>query len=277
LDSPQARAVQVAAHVIGRHGGKPHVKPLTTAIRSWHDHWNKRRQQLRREQQDGDGELTGMTDALVWLTWAAGRVGAGKAELLELLGSHPADQQFSEVRRMAAQSLASVKLGKADLKRLAAALEDPDAAIRQAAAAALGSQAPEQTATFAAQMISDRPVFSRLTSTAPKTSKKGQTDAGLAAALEAGARHPHYQSVVLPQLVAAGDVDCLANVAADGGLQESTRIGAVEGLARIASAAGDEQLARIGNDQQAGEELRKAAWRGLRRSKRQQAAKESGN
>ena len=51
-------------------------------------------------------------------------------------------------------------------------------------------------------------------------------------------------------------------------LSEETRMGAVEGLAAAASEEAEAELVKIGRATENPEELRKAAWRGLRRSKR---------
>jgi ParB family chromosome partitioning protein len=53
-------------------------------------------------------------------------------------------------------------------------------------------------------------------------------------------------------------------------LPEVTRLGAIEALAAIASEPAEAELRRIGGTAGAekDEELRKAAWRGLRRSRR---------
>jgi ParB family chromosome partitioning protein len=52
-------------------------------------------------------------------------------------------------------------------------------------------------------------------------------------------------------------------------LPEATRLGAIEALARMAREAAEAKLVEIGKgDGKEEEELRKAAWRGLRRSKR---------
>jgi hypothetical protein len=49
---------------------------------------------------------------------------------------------------------------------------------------------------------------------------------------------------------------------------DATPLGAVEGLARLAREDAEARLVQIGKAEKEDEELRKAAWRGLRRSKR---------
>ena len=60
----------------------------------------------------------------------------------------------------------------------------------------------------------------------------------------------------------------LSAAAEDRTLPEAARLGAIEGLAALATDPADETLRRIGLNAKDDEELRKAAWRGLRRSKR---------
>jgi ParB family chromosome partitioning protein len=86
--------------------------------------------------------------------------------------------------------------------------------------------------------------------------------------LRDAARQAHYQGVVLPYLIRAGDVEGLAAVAGDRSLSEAARLGAVEAIAAVATDPADEALRKVGLDEREDEALRKAAWRGLRRSKR---------
>jgi ParB family chromosome partitioning protein len=78
----------------------------------------------------------------------------------------------------------------------------------------------------------------------------------------------HSQGIVVPLMSVRGDVAGLAAVAANRGFSEETRLGAVEGLAAAATEGAEAELVRIGQALDQPEELRKAAWRGLRRSKR---------
>jgi ParB family chromosome partitioning protein len=84
----------------------------------------------------------------------------------------------------------------------------------------------------------------------------------------------HYQGVALPYLIERGDVAGLAAVATDRTLPEVTRLGAVEGLAAMGRGPAEEVLRRVGAAADEDEELRKAAWRALRRSKRVRSGRE---
>jgi ParB family chromosome partitioning protein len=134
-----------------------------------------------------------------------------------------------------------------------------DFEIRAVAAQALGRLAPDRAAAIAANLLSDRVGFHRLA--LGDGTRPGGT-------LQAAARQVHYQGVVLPDLIARGDVEGLAVVAEDRLLPETSRMGAIEGLAAMARGPAEDVLRRIGLNAEIDEELRKAAWRALRRSVR---------
>ncbi|MFY0538458.1 HEAT repeat domain-containing protein [Nannocystis pusilla] len=82
----------------------------------------------------------------------------------------------------------------------------------------------------------------------------------------------HRQGVVLTWLVKLGDVAGLTKALADKNASETARLGLVEALGQIGDDAAFEALRKVGADEQEDEELRKAAWRALRRAKRIKAA-----
>ena len=102
-------------------------------------------------------------------------------------------------------------------------------------------------------------------------------DDRLTAVLRGAAVQVHSQGVAVPHLAARHDVAGLAAVAGNRGFPEEARLGAVEGLAAAATEEAEAELVRRGQAEGEPEELRKAAWRGLRRSKRarQRAARQS--
>jgi ParB family chromosome partitioning protein len=93
--------------------------------------------------------------------------------------------------------------------------------------------------------------------------------------LQKAAHQAHYQGVALPLLIQRGDLSGLGTVADDRALPEVTRLGAVEGLAMLARADAEAKLLAIGQNKDEAEELRKAAWRGLKRSRRARKAKQT--
>jgi ParB family chromosome partitioning protein len=113
--------------------------------------------------------------------------------------------------------------------------------------------------------LSDRPSVDRLTRDLPG-------DANVRTALRNAAGNPHYQGVAVAHLVARNDVDALSSVAADCAVAEVARFGAVDALGQLATPAAETHLQTIGKSDAEPTELRKAAWRALRRSRRARAA-----
>jgi len=111
-------------------------------------------------------------------------------------------------------------------------------------------------------MTSDRTSFQRVART--EGAKLGEV-------ARKAARQAHTQGVVLPILIAGRDTGGLAAVASDKALNEPTRLGAIEGLAALGLDEAEKALRGIGTSAKDDEEIRKAAWRGLRRSKRARA------
>ncbi len=87
------------------------------------------------------------------------------------------------------------------------------------------------------------------------------------------AKSSHYQARALPELVAREDFKTLANVATDVGGELNSRLGAIEALAAMTGKKAQQALVDIGTNKKLDEELRRAAWRGLRRSKRRSLKK----
>ena len=87
-------------------------------------------------------------------------------------------------------------------------------------------------------------------------------------AFKSAVNSAHYQPRTLPHLIAEKDFKTLASVANNEKLDLPSRLGAIEGLAKIIEKGAEKALIAIGNDESLDQGLRKAAWRGLRRSKR---------
>jgi ParB family chromosome partitioning protein len=139
-----------------------------------------------------------------------------------------------------------------------------DASARALAIDILARRAPTRAARLADRILGDRVSFDRLARDLPD-------EKPVVAALHAAAANAHYQGVAAPALVTRSDAAALSAVAVDGKLSETTRIGAVEALGRLANPDGERQLEAVGKSDAAPVELRKAAWRALRRSKRARA------
>ncbi len=199
------------------------------------------------------------------MAWAAGRAEVAKAELFALLTSHQQQIRYSDVRTAAISAISHLKLTKTDLKTIEQCTGDSNAGVRVAAADILAREDATRAGEQAADYLSDRAIYRRLLA----------RDVEILPIAQKQADHAHYQAIVLPQLVDGDATDRLAEVAGNKDLPDGTRLGAIEGLSRIASAAARKHLVKIGKDDSGGEEICKAAWRGLRRSKRISAKKSS--
>ena len=140
-----------------------------------------------------------------------------------------------------------------------AALGD-DSEVRALAAQALGRRAPERAAALAERLLSDGSSFHRL----------ALGDGTVAARHLCDGRAPGPLSGRGPARPdrAGRRRRAWPRVAEDRTLPEATRLGAIEGLAAMAREPAEDVLRRIGLDADDDEELRKAAWRALRRSGR---------
>ncbi|QEG40491.1 HEAT repeat domain-containing protein [Roseimaritima ulvae] len=269
LNSPHGAVVDVAAHVLGHSAKKSDGKPIPEACQQWLQRWNDCRQATR---QSGDRrqrlELQQATASLTRLVWAAGRCGVAKDQLVEWIGSHQDDHCFRPVRLAALEALFEFKLSKTDLAAVAAQTTDGDHRIRQRAAELLARSDASQAAEVLPQALSDRLTFQRLASV-----EGVPTEQVYATAVTS----THYQPVVLPQLIAADAVDLLVETAQQAELHDSARLGAIEGLAEIANDGAADALVAVGANEANSEDIRKAAWRGLRRAKRRQASRKQAN
>jgi ParB family chromosome partitioning protein len=256
---PDAAAAGVAAHLLGRAGAASSGPVVDAALRRWWGEWDKgRREESRRGAQAGK-QVGRLLEPLRVLVWAAGRLGAA-ADVLTAIATTRADVPFDRVLRR--DAVAALATGKPTAQVLAAletlaAGDDPE--VRGMVAQAVARDDPARAATVAGRVLSDRVAFNRVAV---------RKDVNLSDTLHKAAGQVHYQGVAVPYLAARRDVPALAAVANNRGLSEETRLGAVEGLAASASEPGEKQLEQIGRGLENPEALRKAAWRGLRRSRR---------
>jgi ParB family chromosome partitioning protein len=256
---PDAAAAGVAAHLLGRAGAAEVGAAVAAALKRWWGEWDKGRQEeLRRGAQPG--KLTGsFLEPLRSLAWAAGRLGVATDALIAIATTR-ADVPFDRpLRREAVAALAGVKPSPPVLSALEGLAAGGDPEIRATAAQAVARDDAKRAAAVAGRVLSDRVSFNRVAA---------RDNAALAETLRGAAGQVHYQGVTVPHLAARRDVAGLAVVANNRALSEETRLGAIEGLAAAASEEGEAELAKVGRSLENPEDLRKAAWRGLRRSKR---------
>ncbi len=274
VDSAHERVVAAAAQILGRAGkaaAKAHGKAVTAALRKAAEAWQKARDEVAQGRRAA-AALGPHTERYRRLVEAAGKIEVGADEVIAaaaLAGddaAHPGAPSDA-ARRLRLEALAALAggfAGKAGLDALAAAVvgAGSDARARGLAAAALRALSPDRAAELCAAVVDDRGALDRLIGAGDAGEKKAS------AALRAAAARVHTQGAALPYLVAAGDVAGLAAVLADRKLAEPARVGAAEALGRIATEPAFEALRRAASSADEDEELRKAAYRAIRRGRR---------
>ena len=269
IAGPDPMAAGVAAHLLGRAGLQvPTSGPaVTKALRRWWAEWDKLRlEEGRRAVPTGQGSGR-LLQPLLELTWAAGRLGVATDTLLSIVAARPDVASDRPLRRTAVAGLAEGSLTKPVAAALQGLLTDNDPDLRTLAAEALSRGQSSQAAEAAGRVLSDRVAFNRMAARAPDP---------LTSILRGSAAQVHYQGVALPHLADRADVTGLVAVAGNPGFAEDVRLGAIEGLAAAAQEAAEAELVRIGRSEGEPEELRKAAWRGLRRSRRARKKRQTG-
>ncbi|WP_435020871.1 HEAT repeat domain-containing protein [Tundrisphaera sp. TA3] len=261
LDSPDPSVAGLAARILGRAGGGASGAgaAVAEALGRWRRAWEAKRPGFDPDDSDTFDPITeGVRD----LAWAAGRLGGAAGELAEMLMARPDDPAYRPIRREAALALAAGPASPEALSALEAAALAGDPEVRAIAAQAVARLAPARTEGLAERLMADAVGFRRL----------ALDGAGeMATAIRAASRQVHYQGIVLPGLIDRGEVEALAAVAEDRDLPDATRLGALEGLAAIAREPAEEVIRRVGTNEAEDEDLRKAAWRCLSRSKRARA------
>lgn len=267
--------VRLATRILGRLPDAPDsVKTgLSTALSRWWTTWQERRAKLdgstaRRDEDDWDEDevsssvsgspLDGATMCVESLLWASGRVGVAGQMLADIAKSRPDDPKAKSIRLEAARCLVASKPSAKTLDLLEGLAVGPDADVRVLAADLLARSDSKRAAGMVEKLLSDRPSFNRLAEANAIPIDRVSGVAGKA----------HYQSVVLPVLVAGKAVSPLAAVAKDRKATEATRLGAIEGLGVMADEAAEKILVEVGTTKDDDKDVRKAAWRALRRSKR---------
>ncbi|MCA9691600.1 MAG: HEAT repeat domain-containing protein [Myxococcales bacterium] len=276
LDSPHEGTAGVAAQILGHAGVRvadAHGPALVAATRRLRIQWGA---ELALARERRKHRLAEITPPLSRAIWACGRVGVGGTELIaasRLGGDGP---EGRPLRWTAILALTTGNTGgDPALVRLAEVSLGSDAELRTIAAAGLAARAPGRAAGLVKQLLDDRASLGRLLS--PEVG----AEAAARDALGDAAANVHYQGVAMPHLIARRDVTTLGAVMLNAALPEATRLGAIEGLARIASDAALKSLVHFARGGEAtditdddDEELRMAAWRAIRRARRQRDREE---
>jgi len=260
LESVHERVAQVAAQILARAGAaaaKAHGKAVIAAAHKAAEGWAKARADVDR----GEDKLDAHTERYRRLVDALGKLAVGADEVTTAASLGGDDARARLVRIAALTALASGFAGAPGLDALAAAAVGNDGRERELAAGALGKLAKDRAAALAPRLLDDRDSLRRLLT---------GNEQGALPALRAAALKTHTQGVALPLLIERGDVIGLAAALADRTLPEAARFGAIEALARIATEAAFAPILAVARTDAEDDELRKAAWRALRRGRRYQ-------
>jgi ParB family chromosome partitioning protein len=270
LGNADERTAALAARLLARANDRSPetITALTATITRWRNAWEERRKKPSRTGGVDPHLAERTTPCLEALFWAAGRLGAASDVVAATITARPDDPHFRAVRRAAVFAVAGGSLTAATVKALEAVVTGDDPETRVVAADALARHEASRAASLAERALADRLSFNRLAARRP-----GE----VAAALHAAAGRVHYQGVALPHLVTRGDVDALAEVAQDRSLPMATRMGAIEGLGKLGQETAEERIVALAQAADDDEEVRKCAWRALRRSRRaRQKVEEKG-
>ncbi len=252
LDAPHDATGALAARIVGR-ASSADPKPLLATTGRIFARWSSAREDSQRGGPLAE-QLPSLTERLGWLLWAAGRHGAGEAELIAAARLIGMDASTRAVRHGALAALADGFMGENTLNILASTVTGPDGADRALAASALSRKAPARAAALVVKVLDDPPTLAALHPD-PR-------------ALSAGLSSTHTMGAVLPAIVRLGDVSDLLATLSDKNNAESVRLGAIEGLGQVGQETARAALIALGKDTEEDETLRKAAWRALRRAKR---------
>ena len=260
LDDENPAIAETSASIIGRSGDKKQAKALKAAIEKWLGRASEKSRKLFFADVNHDDEFRKIVSCLKRLIWATGVSGGNENLLAEIINDHGELEGFAPIRHAAIDELRRVeKITDAVAKQLKTSLDDTDPYVRTGTTQILAAAPKAKLNDLAELVLPDRGAFNRL----------GQLKAGeIKKTIQASASHTHYQARSLPFLIKAGDTKTLSSVATDEKLSLVARLGAVEGLAKIPGKESEKHLAAIAKKESNDEELRKAAWRGLRRAKR---------
>ncbi len=249
LNSPHSNVVAIACRVLAYHNKEASLEP---AIESW-----QQRFKAGLEQQKID---LGIILCLEQLAWACGRLRIGRTSLAKLCVAHIDLPSFDGVRYQALEALLSfTPLNDEEQSQLLNACSDRNPKIRELAMAYRAQQKIGSDSLIENNLGDQRGLQQVLNyADLPDT----QT------ALTQAFAHAHYQASVTRVVIEQCQTDALVQVAKDNQLEDSVRLGAIESIAHIIETDSIEALAGIGKDETIDEDLRKAAWRNLRRLRR---------
>ncbi|MCP4159147.1 MAG: hypothetical protein GY760_03660 [Deltaproteobacteria bacterium] len=249
LSNTNEDSVAVAAHILGRdkNTDPKYADKIGSAVEFFFEKWKKTNLDYAVKKVKIK-KLNSVTKCLAKLTWVAGRYDVASDYLLEA-AVYPFDINFLDVQKAAVSSLNSTDDKVKEV--LESVLINSNDEIRKIAASKLA-----EIEADAQIVISDRTSFMRLTGN--KAPDKLIHDS---------ASKSDYQGVVLPLLVKNNDIESLTSIMEDQNLDEEVRLGAIESLAQMKDEKAEGKLSSFA-DMEKDEDIKKAVFRALRRSKR---------
>lgn len=269
LGSDEVRTATVAAQIVGRAGKSAarHGDTLVAATEKAHGQWLEARKLVLSNQRHGQAMLDGTTERYKLLVWACGRLEVG-FDAIASAAQVPQAPRATEIQHAALIALSSEWVGQRGIKVLEAFIHGNDANLRQLAATSLRQIDPERAREILSDTLEDASTFNRLFVRGEEAAQE---------VLRKGAGSIHLQGVVLGHMAENQDVDGFAATLKDDSLSDEIRLGAIEGLAEIATEAVDALLIAVGTNEEEDEELRKSAWRALRRARRARARRQESS
>ena len=266
LGSVHPRVASVAAEIVGRAGkpaAKAHGKRLTEVTKANREAWLA---EYARRCDGKTNRLDEVTPPYRAALWACGRLDVAADELVAAvtLAEGTAKPALARpLRRQAALSLADGAGGKPGLEAMRAVLKDSnDADLRSIVANGLAAHDANVDKLVPA-------VLDDATSLARLVPRSGTVP------LRPAIGDLHRQGTVLPYLVTGSDTAALVAALKDKKTGETARLALVEALGKTADDPAMAALREIGTADAEDEELRKAAWRALRKAKRHAAERSS--
>ena len=259
IESKRSTSVRFAAQIIGTSAESKHSKVIGAALKKWRTNFEEARFKERRGIKVSRSDRVEAGSALATILRAAGQLGSLEKDLLSFAVANADDAECQPYREFALEALSQGKLTPTILKGLESLTTDFHGPVRSIASRLVAENSKKTTEIVQQQMLSDRYAFGQMA----RSSKVDIADVVVAAAPST-----HYQVRALPHLISNRDVSVLAEVASDSDANTNARLGAIEGLAVMGDKKAEKILLAIGKDEAVDEELRKAAWRALRRSKR---------
>jgi len=270
LNGNAESSVALSARILGRATGDAKaIRPvLEKSLEKWQAIWMDRcRKELAGRANPTETAASADT-TLKMLLWASSRYGAGSAQAATLLTFLPEDRVSRPIRLAALDLLGNLTtVDPAAMATLKTLLSGNDAEIRTRSATIVAARDAKAATELLPTILSDRLSFNRLVASA-------SVDA--LPALRRAVPEARWQGVVLPHLVARGDIETLSTVARDVKLAEAARLGAVEALGELASEPAEAILLTLGQNDKDDEDVRKAAWKAVSRSRRARKKRDAG-